>query len=93
MNKGERVFIPNGKVNGVIIKFGNQIKEEKHVNWRFTTDLKIKINQVHRVEKEIYMIFEEDKDLEQEDAFRKNLKIWGLKPSTKQINNIFNSCT
>ncbi|MCL7026161.1 hypothetical protein MKW94_016145 [Papaver nudicaule] len=69
MNKGERVFISNGKVNGVIIKFGNQIKEGKHCNWRFTTDLKININQVHRVEKEIYKIFKEDKDLEQEDAF------------------------
>ncbi|MCL7022839.1 hypothetical protein MKW94_007063 [Papaver nudicaule] len=69
MKNGQRVFSSKGKLNGVIINFDHQMMNGKHVNWRFTTLLKVKMDEVGRMEKEIYKIFEEDKDLEQEDAY------------------------
>ncbi|MCL7047156.1 hypothetical protein MKW94_028419 [Papaver nudicaule] len=69
MKNGDRVLISKGKSNGLITKFDHQMKNGEHVNWRFTTKLEIEMDQVERIEKEIYKIFEEDKDLEQEDAF------------------------
>ncbi|KAI3899680.1 hypothetical protein MKW92_022331 [Papaver armeniacum] len=69
MKDGERVFISKRKSNGVITKFDHQMKNGDRVNWRFTTELKVEMNQVERIKKEVYKIFEEDKDLEQEDSF------------------------
>ncbi|MCL7029682.1 hypothetical protein MKW94_002452 [Papaver nudicaule] len=45
------------------------MKNGEYINWRFTTELKIEIDQVEKIKKEVYKIIEEDKDLEQEDAF------------------------
>ncbi|KAI3868289.1 hypothetical protein MKX03_000200 [Papaver bracteatum] len=41
----------------------------ERVNWRFTTELKVEMDQVKRIQEEINKIFEEDKDLEQEDSY------------------------
>ncbi|MCL7048619.1 hypothetical protein MKW94_013581 [Papaver nudicaule] len=69
MKNGERVFISKRKSNGVITKFDHQMKNGEHVNWRFTTELEIEMDQVDGIRKEIYKIFQEDKDLEQEDSY------------------------
>ncbi|KAI3868288.1 hypothetical protein MKX03_000199 [Papaver bracteatum] len=69
MKGGERVFISKRKSNGVITKFDHQVKNGERVNWRFTTGLEIEMSQIERIKKEVYKIFEEDKDLEQEDSF------------------------
>ncbi|MCL7050648.1 hypothetical protein MKW94_021276 [Papaver nudicaule] len=66
---GDRVFFSKVNSNGMITKFDHQMKNGEYINWRFTTELKIEIDQVERIKKEVYKIFEEDKDLEQEDAF------------------------
>ncbi|KAI3868287.1 hypothetical protein MKX03_000198, partial [Papaver bracteatum] len=66
---GERVFISKRNSNGVITKFDHQVKNGERVNWRFTTGLEIEMSQIERIKKEVYKIFEEDKDLEQEGSF------------------------
>ncbi|KAI3905670.1 hypothetical protein MKW92_014843 [Papaver armeniacum] len=69
IKNGDRVFISNGKTNGMITKFDHQMKNGERVNWRFTTELKVETDEVKRIQEEINKIFEEDKDLEQEDSY------------------------
>ncbi|RZC53586.1 hypothetical protein C5167_012442 [Papaver somniferum] len=45
------------------------MKNGERVNWRFTTELKVEMDEVERIREEINKIFEEDKDLEQEDSY------------------------
>ncbi|KAI3899677.1 hypothetical protein MKW92_022328 [Papaver armeniacum] len=69
MKDGDRFFISNGKTNGWITKFDHQMKNGERVNWRFTTELKVEMDEVKTIQEEIYKIFKEDKDLEQEDSY------------------------
>ncbi|KAI3919521.1 hypothetical protein MKX01_018344 [Papaver californicum] len=68
-----RTEIDGTKIFGFVeIKgwFGVTIKMENgRVDWKFATELEINMNHYETILKEICMILEEDKDLEQEDLF------------------------
>ncbi|KAI3910951.1 hypothetical protein MKW92_008448, partial [Papaver armeniacum] len=57
IKNGDRVFISNGKTNGMITKFDHQMKNG------------VEMDDAKRIQEEISKIFEEDKDLEQEDSY------------------------